>query len=149
MKKALKIIGISLLALLGIALVVLYIIFPTDTKNALSYFWQMLNTPLPIVGITTVALLVFIWNVVVFIRKNQPRKELSVLRKEHEDYKNDSEKEKEKLKKQNDNLLRKNKELKGFIIHICELSPNKKIKDYGKELLGYGEETTDSNTEEE
>ena len=147
MKKALKIIGISLLALLGIALVVLYIIFPTDTKNALSYFWQMLNTPLPIVGITTVAVLTFVWQFFANSqygkkRINECNQEIERLKKEKEEFVLGAN---EKIKE----LLENNAELKGYISHICELSTNKKIKDYGKELLGYGEETTNSNTEEE
>lgn len=147
MKKALKIIGISLLALLGIALVVLYIIFPTDTKNALSYFWQMLNTPLPIVGITTVAVLTFVWQFFAnsqYGKKkiNECNQEIERLKKEKEDFVNGAN---EKIKE----LLENNAELKGYISHICELSTNIKIKNYGKELLGYGEETTNSNTEEE
>ena len=147
MKKALKIIGISLLALLGIALVVLYIIFPTDTKNTLSYFWQMLNTPLPIVGITTVAILTFVWQFFAHSQYgkkkiNECNQEIEKLKKEKEDFVNGAN---EKIKE----LLENNAELKGYIANICELSTNIKIKNYGKELLGYGEETTNSNTEEE
>ena len=147
MKKVLKIIGISLLALLGIALVVLYIIFPTDTKNTLSYFWKMLNTPLPIVGITTVAVLTFVWQFFAnsqYGKKkiNECNQEIERLKKEKEDFVNGAN---EKIKE----LLENNAELKGYISHICELSTNIKIKNYGKELLGYGEETTNSNTEEE
>ena len=59
MKKALKIIGIILLTLLFIAAIVLYAIFPTQTKDVLTNIWAILNTPLPIVGFTTLTILLF------------------------------------------------------------------------------------------
>ena len=62
------------------------------------------------------------------------------MRESHNQYVAKSEEEKQALKDQNN-------ELKGYIVHICELSTNQKIKNYGKELLGYGrEETTNSET---
>ena len=63
MKKALKIIGIVLLSLLFIAAIVLYAIFPTQTKDALINIWAILNTPLPIVGFTTLTILFFVYKV--------------------------------------------------------------------------------------
>ena len=115
MKKALKVIGIVLLALLFVATFVLYVIFPTQTKDTLTNIWAFLNTPLPIVGITSIALFVFIWNVVVFIRKNQPLKELAELRKEHNEYKQESEKKNKNLK---NNLLNTKAMLLRFVNYL-------------------------------
>jgi type VI protein secretion system component VasK len=130
--------------LLGLALALLgwcfvsYIINPSGTTWTLNYIWSLLNQPLPIVGITSIALFWFVWNIVVFIRKNQPQKELVELKREHNEYKQESEKEKQELKEQ----LAK---YKGYLVDICKLSTNQKIKNFGKELE-YGRETIDSET---
>ena len=145
MKKALKYILIGLFLTLGIALVVLYIIFPADTKNNITYVWNLLNTPLPIIGVTTFAILMFAWQ---FFKNSQYGKkkiaeyqqELAKIKQEKEDFVSGAN---EKIKE----LLENNAELKGYISHICELSTNIKIKNYGKELLEHEKETVDSETE--
>lgn len=144
MKKVFKIIGFSLLALLGVVLVVLYILFPTDTKNGISYFWSLLNQPLPIIGVTTVAILTFVWQFFAHSQYgkkkiNECNQEIERIRQEKEDFVKGAN---EKIKE----LLENNAELRDYISHICELSTNQKIKNYGKEILGYGEETTNSET---
>ena len=141
LNKVLLIILISLAVALGLAYLSLYIFNKELAQSILNSVIDFVNRPLPIVGVTVGVLLVFIWKVVVFIREHQPSKELSALRQEHEEYKRDSEKEKAELREQNC-------ELKGYIIHICELSTNQKIKNYGKELLGYGKETNDNEPKE-
>ena len=140
--KVLLIILISLAVLVGLAYLTLYIINKELAQSILNSVIDFVNRPLPIVGMTSVALLVFIWKVVVFVRKTQPSKELSALMQEHEEYKRDSEKDKAELRQENS-------QLKGYIVHICELSTNQKIKNFGKELLGYGKETNDNEPKEE
>ena len=136
MKKVLAII----LAFLGIALIVLYLVIPTQFKECFEYVYGLLNEPLPIVGVSALALGYITLQIVKYIRTTHPSKELNEMRESHNQYMANSEKEKQALKEQNN-------ELKGYIAHICELSTNQKIKDYGKELLGYGrEETTNSET---
>ena len=145
MKKALKYILIGLLLSLGISLVVLYIVFPTDTKNNIAFVWNLLNTPLPIIGVTTFAILMFAWQ---FFKNSQYGKkkiaeyeqEIEKIKQEKEDFINGAN---EKIQE----LLKNNAELKAYISQICELSTNIKIKNYGKELLEHGEETVDSETE--
>ena len=79
-------------------------------------------------------------NVIKYIREIKPHEELAKMRETYNNYVAKSDEEKQELKDQN-------AELKGYIAHICELSANQKIKNYGKELLGYGrEETTNSET---
>lgn len=144
-KKVLLAICISLLVCLGIAITIFYIIKPDIAKEWFAYIVDFVNKPLPIVGVTTLAVLVFVWKLIITsnygkARLNAYDNEIKRLKKEHEEYKNTSEKEKEELKKENG-------ELKGFICHICKLSTNKKINAYGKELENYGKETIDSETE--
>lgn len=138
--KKLKVALSIILAVVGIALVVLYIVFPTQFKDSFSYVYGLLNEPLPVVGVSLVAILFFVWKVVKYIRDVKPHEEIAKMREQYNDYVEKSEKEKQELKDQNN-------ELKGYIAHICELSTNVKIKNYGKELLGYGrEETTNCET---
>lgn len=142
MKKIIKYTLLGLLALGGIAVLVLYFIFPTDTKNTINYFWDLLNKPLPIIGITTVALLVFVWQF--FSHSAYGKKMLAQLREEHDKLVNDANGKIKELEQMNEELANQNNELKGFITHVCELSTNQKIKNYGKELLGYGKEAINS-----
>ena len=139
MKKSKKVLAI-ILAIIGIALIVLYIVFPTQFKECFEYIYGLLNEPLPIVGVSLLAILFFVWNVIKYIREIKPSQELREMRESYNQYVAKYEEEKQALKDQNN-------ELKGYIAHICELSTNQKIKNYGKELLGYGrEETTNSET---
>jgi len=145
--KVFKIILSIVLALLGIGFLVFYAIDPTNAKSLLKKVISFLNQPLPIVGFTVGAVLFFAWRVLVstnYGKKiiNALMEQLKKIKEEHEQYKIDSEKEKQELKAQN-------QELKCYIAHICELSTNKKIKDFGKGLLEYGEETSNSETKAE
>ena len=141
MKKLNKILGI-ILAILGVALIVLYVIFPIQFKECFEYAYGLLNEPLPIVGVSLFAILFFVWKIVKYIRDIKPHEEIAKMREEHEKYVVSSNKEKQEI-------LEQNKELKGYIAHICELSTNQKIKNFGKELLGYDEKTVDNKPKEE
>ena len=141
MKKLNKVLGI-ILAILGVSLIVLYVIFPIQFKECFEYAYGLLNEPLPIVGVSLFAILFFVWKIVKYIRDIKPHEEIAKMREEHEKYIVSSNKEKQEL-------LEQNKELKGYIAHICELSTNQKIKNFGKELLGYGEETINDKPKEE
>ena len=137
-KNALVIIGI----ILGIAIMVVYAIFPTEFKQYARYIYDLINEPLPVVGVSLVVVAIFTLRLVKFIRQTNPSKELREMREQHNAYVENSEKEKKALKEQNT-------ELRTYMAHICELSTNQKIKNYGKELLGYGEETVDNKPKEE
>lgn len=139
MKKANKVLAI-ILAIIGIALIVLYVVFPTQFKECFEYVYSLLNEPLPIIGVSALALGYIALSIVKYIRSTHPSQELREMRESYNQYVAKYEEEKQALKDQNN-------ELKGYIAHICELSTNQKIKNYGKELLGYGrEETTNSET---
>lgn len=139
-KKVLLIVLFSLLALFGGYVLVSFIINKDGTMYWIEKVIEWLNKPLPIIGVTTLAILVFVWKLIVsanygkakIISYDNKVKEIEKAKQDFELAAN------EKIK----DLENENKELKGFICHVCELSTNKKIKDYGKELLGYGEETT-------
>lgn len=149
MKKALKIIGISLLACCLVATIVLYAIFPTQTKDVLTNIWATLNTPLPIVGVTTVAVLVFIWQIV--IRTNYGKKALANIKEEYQAKYDQLKAEKDALEKEREENKEQIEDMKKCIIELCALIPNKKVNDLGDKFakgLDYGEtkETTNSET---
>ena len=149
MKKK-KIFYVVLLSLAGTILLagaILGFVNPHLLKRILDYAKELLNQPLPIIGITVGTLLIFLWRV--FVSTNYGKKkiaefkqELANIKREHEQYKIDSEKDKQALKQENQ-VLREQ------LANVCELSTNKKIKDYGKGLLEYGKETKDLDTEKE
>lgn len=141
-KSKLKKILAIVLAILGIALIVLYVVFPTQFREYFGYVYGLLNEPLPIVGVSLLAILFFVWNVIKYIREIKPHEELDKMRETYNEYVTKSEEEKQTLKDQN-------AELKGYIAHICELSTNQKIKNYGKGLENYGEERINNSAEEE
>ena len=147
LKKVLIIILVSLLALLGIFILVSFIINKDGTLYWINYFVDLLNKPLPIVGVTTLAVLIFVWRLIVSTNYGQKvisglRQELNSIKAEHEQYKIDSENQKQEL-------INENNALRQDIANICELSTNQKIKNYGKGLLEYGKETIDIETKEQ
>lgn len=139
-----KIVLIALLVCCGISLVVLYITRPEYTKETLSYFWSLLNKPLPIIGVTTLAILVFVWKVV--ITTNYGKKKLEQYDNKVQELKQAKEDFEKQANETIAELKTKCEKLKSQIAHACELSTNQKIKNFGKELE-YGKETIDSETE--
>jgi len=139
-KKVLLGIGIGLLVAFALYVLISFIVNKDGTMYWINQVIDWLNKPLPIIGVTTLALLIFVWKVVITTNYGKSKllaydnkvKELEHAKEEFELAAN------EKIK----DLENENKELKGFICHVCELSTNQKIKHYGKELEKYGEETT-------
>lgn len=145
-KKVLKIVLISLLVALALYVLVSFIVNKDGTMYWINYFVELLNKPLPIVGITTTAVLVFVWRLV--ISTNYGKAKLQEYDKKKEELEQSYEKFIENANSKMNELEKENVVLKGFIVKVCELSPNQKIKNYGKELLGYGKKTTNIETKE-
>lgn len=136
MSKKAKIILAIILCALGIGCVVFYIIKPDLAKQCLDYVLDILNKPLPIVGITIGAVLIFVWRLV--ITTNYGKKKLAIYDlklEEIEKAKHDLEQEKDKVINE---LKEENAILRKQVADGFSLSTNKKIKDYGKELEKYG-----------
>lgn len=144
MKKALKIIVSILLVAVVVAFGVFYIVSPGQAQWTLENIMHFLNQPLPIIGCTFAAFLFFLYKC--FIESKYGKGVINDLRRENEQLREDNanfKAEQEKLAETFKNGL---KEKDKFIAHICELSTNVKIKNYGKEVLGHGEETTQRET---
>ena len=139
-KKVLLGIGIGLLVTFALYVLISFIVNKDGTMYWINQVIDWLNKPLPIIGVTTLALLIFVWKVVVATNYGKAKlltydkkvKELENAKEEFELAAN------EKIKE----LEQDNDKLRAQLIHVCELSTNKKIKDFGKELEEYGEETT-------
>lgn len=149
MKKALKIIGIVLLTLLFIAAIVFYAIFPTQTKDVLTNIWAILNTPLPIVGFTTLTILLFVYKV--FIEDRYGKQAINNIERKYESKHNELKAEKDALEQERKENKEEIEEMKNCIIYLCSLIPNKKVNDLGDKFakgLDYGnrEETIDIET---
>lgn len=144
-EKILLIILIVLIVCLGVGLIVLYIIVPDLTITYINNFIDLINKPLPIIGVTTAAVLIFIWKMVISMRFGKAKlaeyeAKAAKMREEYELFKVQMEQEKQKIEELN-NVLREQ------LVKACQLSTNKKIKDFGKELNH--EETINSETKAE
>lgn len=138
-----KIILITLLTCLGVAIVVFYIVDKEQTKETLSYVWGLLNQPLPIIGATTLAVLFFIWRIIITTKYG--KKALEELKNEKEQLKQDHKTFIDDANNELSNCYAKIDELRHELANVCNLSTNQKIKAFGKELE-YGKETVDSET---
>ena len=82
-KKAFTIIAVIVVISLVIAYGVMYILYPNPTKQWTMTAWDWLNEPLPIVGVSTLMILIFAWQV--FKNSSFGKKQLLELRRMHDD----------------------------------------------------------------
>lgn len=128
---------------------------PTEAQpitDWVSKAWQWMNEPLPIVGFSLLAIIIFLWR---FLTTTSfGKKALKKLQLEFDKTKEDTAKtleaykeENERLKKELDETIAKNKDdmdaLKGALGVVCATSRNKQVKEAGKLL----EETEDEGKE--
>lgn len=148
---------------LGIALVVVsisYLLCYIFLKEETTYFTECLidfiNKPLPIIGVSIVVVMAFIYKC--FVSTKYGRRALKELRDEKELMFEQLNAEKENIIKENEKLHDEIKEqqeklnyYENCLIELCEYSRNRKARDLANEIRGYtyGEETKDSNTREE
>lgn len=137
-KKVISIVLICLLIAFGIYVLASFIINKDGTMYWINYIIDLFNKPLPIVGLTTSAVLLFVWKVV--ITTNYGKAKLheydlkrQELEKEHQEFVNDA-------NSKINELINENQELRNELIKVCALSTNKKINEFGKVLENYGKE---------
>lgn len=136
MKKVLNIISIVAVFLCAGGLITSYIIQPDNTLQFLESVKSWINQPLPIVGVTTTALLIFGWNVFQ-ASKYGKNTTLTYEQKFKEALNNHNEKMaliEQLLNNQDKKINLSETSLKSAIITICNLSTNQKLKNFGKEL---------------
>lgn len=142
-----KIVFIILAVVFGVANTVLYLIFKDQYLDVLKQIYNLLNEPLPIVGITAVSLFIFLWQV--FVRVKYGKGALKEIKNEYaaksEAYEAKIEKQDKIIKLQNTKITK----LENHLIKVCEVMPNKKVKAVGKQVEKesfYGEERIDGET---
>lgn len=148
-KKIISIILISLLFAFGIYVLVSFIINKDGTMYWINYVVDLLNKPLPIVGVTTTAVLIFAWQI--FVKTNYGKKALGNIKDEYQKRYDQLKAEKDALEQERKENKEEIEEMKNCIIKLCALIPNKKVNDLGDKFakgLDYGEtkETTNSET---
>ena len=139
------IVYLAIAASLGIGYYVWYLLDTDGAVRFMKYIVEFINRPLPIVGVTVAAVLVFVFKVIVSINYGKKRigeyeANMNQMKEDYEAFKQFIEEEKNKLAKLND-------ETRNQLATACQLSTNKKIKDFGKELNH--EETINSETKAE
>ena len=147
MNKTLKIILFCLLAALVVGCFIFAIVDPVLFKKCLDYLIEIINKPLPIIGITTGTLLIFIWRLIV--STNYGKAKIKSYDEKLCEIENAKDKLIETANAKIEELKSENVKLRGRLVEICSLSANKKIKNYGKGLENYGEERINNSTEEE
>ena len=151
-KKSKKVLGIVLLSLivcLGITYIVFYCVRPTQTQTIT---WQVFDyictKPLPVIGISGLTLLIILYKIIKFailhkgIKVSELKKELESLKKELEQSKEESAKQSEDIKNYINECLDR---LDDFNKKLCELTPNKKIKELGEKTYGKDGKTETEN----
>lgn len=142
-----KIIAIFSLVAFGVANTVLYLIFKQDYLDVLKQGYDLINEPLPIVGVTASAVFIFLWQV--FVRAKYGKSQINTIKNEYaeknEAYQNKIETQDRLIKLQNAKITK----LENHLIEACNTMPNRKVKAIGKKIEKesfYGEERIDSET---
>ncbi len=111
--------------------------------------WEWCNQPLPIVGISLVTIIIFLWRVLV--STNYGKKTIAKLQTIADDTKTATDKTLEEMKAENENYRKQIEDMqaqielaKGVLSQVCTSSRNKQVK----ELADMLKETTEDESEE-
>ena len=140
-----KIILSIIFTIFAVANVVLYLIFKQQYLDVLKQGYDLLNRPLPIVGVTTIAVLIFIWRMVIAFRYGEGN--LNKIKKE---YREQLASQSDLLKEYDNKLEEAHKEIdemNKFLVKLCDLLRNQKIKQLAEEL-NHGERTNSDSEKE-
>lgn len=148
LKKTLKIISAIVIVLAVVAGIVLWLLYPVQTKQYLNTAWEWLNKPLPIVGVSTVVVLFFVWRL--FAASSFGKKQINEFRRTNEDVIKQFEVVKAHYVEIIQYYEKRAEELEAHMIkqdavikEMCDNTPNKKIKAIGEKYYGGKEETND------
>ena len=158
MKKTIKILEIVLISLAiccGIAYFVCYIFLKEQTKEFTQNVIDLLNKPLPIIGVSTGVVLFFIYKC--FVSTKYGKKRINEFKEENDNLRHEIAKYKQTVNLALNNCENSVNELKNdiqetkeYIIEGFELNKNIKIKEIAKKMRGVeDEETIKSDTEKE
>jgi len=155
MKKALKIIGICALVLGGLAYLLCYIFLKEQTTYFTECVIDFINKPLPIIGVSLLVVLFFVYKVIVSTRFGKKalgeyQKKLDKAQKELDEYKLSIKEEMALYKSKIDEYKQYSDMIKDYFVEFCELSHNVKVKQLGEKIKESAyEETIECDTKEE
>lgn len=156
--KVLWIIFICLFVALCTAIAVLYAINPDMVKEWFEYIIDLLNRPLPIVGITSAAVLIFLWQVIVRVRFGKSA--LNQYEQKYQDNRAMILEEKQNIAEERKEIAQERKdnramigELRNQLVEVCKTIPNLKVNELGKKIekesVDNEQEKIDSSSEKE
>ena len=149
MKKALKIICLSLIGVALVVAIIGYIFWKEQTIQVFDLIVDYINRPLPIVGVSSIIVAAFLYKC--FVSTKYGKKALNELL-------NEKDKAFEELEEKNKLLNQKEDEikalvnahqseidyLKNYLVEFCKMSNNVKVKELGEKLeSGYELKTQD------
>lgn len=156
MKKALKITGICALVLGCLAYLLCYIFLKEQTTYFTECVIDFINRPLPIIGVSLLVVLIFVYKCVVATRfgkkaLNQYQNELNKTQRELEEYKLSIKEEIALYQAKIEEYKQYSEQYKTYIVELCELSHNIKVKQLAEKIKESGayEENTNCDTEKE
>jgi energy-coupling factor transporter transmembrane protein EcfT len=153
-KKVLLTVGLCLFVLLTAALLVCLHFWPEQTKTYLKTAWDWLNQPLPVVGVSTLMILFFVWRI--FASTSLGKKQINQFKRgtedvirEFNDYKAATEtiitEYRKELTDYKTLLEQVDEKYGGIIKSICESSRNVRIKKIGESINGEERKETTNN----
>ena len=155
MKKSTKvfIIVLTVLAVLIIAAIgVLYYLYPEQVKMYANMAWEWINKPLPVVGVSTLMIIVLLWKI--FASSSFGKKQIKQFKDKTQavemqfiDLERTSKETIDAYKIELEEMQKKLDEYKAFVKKVCDTIPNKKVKALGVTLNG--KEEIDNETKAE
>lgn len=152
--KILLIIVIVLVVLIAGAGGVLYYFYPEQVKFYLNTAWEWMNKPLPIVGISSLMIIVILWRMIASsafgkAQLMQFKDRTKAVEMQFVDLENQSKEILEKYEKEYqgriEELQHKVEEYRLLIKKLCETIPNKKVKAIGETINGEERKETINN----
>ena len=149
MNKKLKIALYIIVGVLSIVSLVGYIFWKEQTTYIFECIIDFINRPLPIVGVSTVIVLGFVYKI--FVSTKYGKKALKELNDDKDKFFGQAQEYKKNLDEQTEltkALVNAHQQeidlLKNYLVELCELSPNVKLKELGEKIKqGYDLKTTE------
>lgn len=149
MKKALKIICLSLVGVALVVAIIGYIFWKEQTIQVFDLIVDYINRPLPIVGVSSIIVAAFLYKC--FVSTKYGKKALNELLNEKDKAFEELEQKKELLNKKEEEikaLVNAHQSeidyIKNYLVEFCKLSNNVKVKELGEKLeSGYELKTQD------
>ena len=153
MKKFVKWFLFWLVVLGGLALAICYMVIPNETKSAMDIVIGYANTPLGIVGGTTITLgmvAYFVVSHLLKLNRDKAKQDFNECKQELEQKKQELDNKVQEFKKECELKLEEHKQTLVALeesaletIEILKLIPNKKVQERLEELYGREERTND------